>query len=173
MTTLLTLLAMVGTLAQAPSESDPLAPLRSLEGDWSGEISGKLGTGTGVRHYEFVLDGKYLVSRHASVRSPQEKSPAGDHHRELAVFSHDSARNKIVYREFMVEGFVLQSVCEVSGKVIDCEAEAIESGPDWHARLQLEIESPFLFIERFWLAEPGNELELYFENRWTRKPTLR
>ena len=173
MTKLILLLTMAGTLAQAPAEKDPFAPLRALEGDWHGDISGKLGTGTGVRHYEFILDGKYLMSRHASVRVPQELSTQGDHHRQLTVWSFDSERQKLVVREFMVEGFILQSVCEVDGKMINCEAEEIESGPGWQAKLQLEIKSPYEFIERFWLAEPGNELELYFTNLWTRTPKLR
>jgi hypothetical protein len=172
MTKLILLLAIAGGLTQAPAEKDPFAPLRALEGDWHGDISGKLGTGTGVRHYELILDGKYLLSRHASVRVPQEKSPEGDHHRELAVWSYDSARETLVLREFMVEGFILQSVCNVAGNTIQCEAEEVESGPGWQARLELEIKSPYELIERFWLAEPGQELEQYFENRWTRIPKL-
>ena len=173
---LLTLLAVAGALAQAPSEKaekkDPFAPLRALEGTWHGEISGKLGTGTGVRQYEFILDGKYLMSRHTSVRVPQELSPEGDHHRQLTVWSYDSERETLVVREFMVEGFILQSTCDVDGKFINCAAEEIESGSQWQAKLQLEIKNPYEFIERFHLAQPGKELELYFTNRWTRTPVL-
>lgn len=169
---LIPLLALASVLAQAPAE-DPLAPLRALEGDWHGDISGILGTGSGTRHYEFILDDKYLLSRHDSVRIPQEKSPEGDHHRQLTVWSFDSERQKLVVREFMVEGFILQSVCETAENTITCEAEHVESGPGWQARLQLEISSPYEFTERFWLAEPGKELELYFTNRWTRTPRLR
>ncbi len=160
-------------LAQTPSETDPWAPLRSLEGHWEGAISGKLGTGTGVRDYEFILDGHYLMFRHASVREPQEKSPEGDHHRELAVFSFDSERQKIVLRTFMIEGFVLQYLCDVTGTKITCESERVESGPGFRARVELDIKSPYELIERFELAETGQELELYFTNRWTRRPKLR
>ena len=172
---LMTLLALAGALAQEPSvqaEKDPFAPIRSLAGDWHGDISGKLGTGTGVRHVEFILDGKYLLSRHASVRVPQELSPEGDHHRQLTVWSYDSERQKLVVREFMVEGFILQSVCDADGKMINCEAEEVESGPGWQAKLQLEIKSHYEYVERFWLAPPGTELELYFTNRWTRIPEV-
>lgn len=170
---LLALLAAIVSYAQEPTATDPFGPLRGLEGEWHGDISGKLGTGTGVRRYEFILDGKYLMSRHASVRVPQERSPEGDHHRQLTVWSFDSERDKLVIREFMVEGFVLQSACDVADNIITCDAEAVESGPGWQARLELEFESPYEFTERFHLAEPGKELELYFTNRWIRKPHLR
>ncbi len=160
-------------LAQTPSEKDPWGPLRSLEGHWEGAISGKLGTGTGVRDYEFILDGHYLTFRHDSVRAPQERSPEGDHHRELAVFSFDSERQKIVLRTFMIEGFILQYLCDVTGTKITCESEHVESGPGFRARVEIDIKSRYEFTERFELAEPGEELELYFTNRWTRGPKLR
>ena len=160
-------------LAQTPSEKDPWGPLRSLEGHWEAAISGKLGTGTGVRDYEFILDGHYLIFRHDSVREPQEKSPEGDHHRELAVYSFDSERQKIVLRTFMIEGFILQYLCNETGTKITCESEHVESGSGFRARVELDIKSPYELIERFELAEPGQELELYFTNRWTRAPKLR
>lgn len=47
-----------------------------------GAIDGKLGTGTAVRECEFILDRQFLVSRHSSVRLPQDKSPTGDEHKE-------------------------------------------------------------------------------------------
>jgi hypothetical protein len=170
---LLSALYASNALPQTPSKTDPWGPLRSLEGHWQGAISGKLGTGTGVRHYEFILDGNFLTFRHASVREPQEQSPEGDHHRELSVFSFDSERQKIVLRSFNVEGFVLQYLCNVSDTKITCESERVESGPGFRARAEIDIKSPYEFTERFSLAEPGKDLELYFTNRWIRAPKLR
>jgi len=126
-----------------------------------------------VRDYELILDGNFLTFRHDSVREPQEKSPEGDHHRELSVFSFDSERQKIVLRSFNVEGFVLQYLCTVSDTKVTCESERVESGPGFRARLQIDIKNPYEFTERFELAEPGKNLELYFTNRWTRAPKLR
>ena len=66
--------------AQEPTEEpveDPWGPLRNLEGRWEGAISGRLGTGKGIREYEFILDGQYLVLKHASIRMPQDLSPEG------------------------------------------------------------------------------------------------
>ena len=170
---LISVLWIYGASAQTAPGKDPWGPLRSLEGHWEGAISGKLGTGTGVRDYELILDGQYLMFRHDSVREPQEKSPEGDHHRELAVFSFDSERGKIVLREFMVEGFVNRYLCDLNGMKLACVTEHVESGPGFRARLELEIESPYAFTERFELAGPGEELELYFTNRWSRRPKLR
>lgn len=169
---LLSALCAGNALAQTPREKDPWGPLRSLEGHWEGAISGKLGTGTGVRDYELILDAHFLTFRHASVREPQEKSPEGDHHRELSIFSFDSERQKIVLRSFNVEGFVLQYLCNAAGNKITCESERVESGPGFRARVEIDIKSPYEFTERFELAEPGKDLELYFTNRWTRAPKL-
>lgn len=169
---LLSALCAGNALAQTPPEKDPWGPLRSLEGHWEGAISGKLGTGTGVRDYELILDAHFLTFRHASVREPQEKSPEGDHHRELSIFSFDSERQKIVLRSFNVEGFVLQYLCNAAGNKITCESERVESGPGFRARVEIDIKSPYEFTERFELAEPGKDLELYFTNRWTRAPKL-
>lgn len=169
---LLSALCAGNALAQTPREKDPWGPLRSLEGHWQGAISGKLGTGTGVRDYELILDEHFLTFRHDSVREPQEKSPEGDHHRELSIFSFDSERQKIVLRSFNVEGFVLQYLCNAAGNKITCESERVESGPGFRARMEIDIKSPYEFTGRFELAEPGKDLELYFTNRWTRAPKL-
>jgi hypothetical protein len=157
---------------QQVTESDPWEPFRLLEGTWEGAIDGRLGHGVGRRSYEFIFDGLYLVSRHASVRPPQDESPAGDHHRELAVYSYDRERGTIVLREFMEEGYVLQSTCETEPLRFACTTEGIESGPEMRARLTVEISDPYRFQETFELAGPGEELRVYFTNTWTRVPDL-
>lgn len=158
--------------AQQPND-DPWGPLRYLTGDWEGAIDGRLGTGKGVREYELVLQGQFLFYRHASVRMPQEKSPEGDHHRELAIFSYDSERQTIVLREFMVEGVVPRSTCDVAEMRVVCTTEHVESGPGIRARLILDFDSPHAFTETYHLAFPDDdELLHYFTNRWTRLPVL-
>ena len=163
----------VASPQDAAAEGDPWRLLRMLEGRCEGTIDGRLGTGTGVREYELILDDTYLKFEQASVRLPQEKSPAGDHHRELSVFSFDSARQTLVLREFMVEGFVLTSTCETEGTRIVCTSERVESGPGMRSRLTIEIIDAYSFAETFELASPGEELAVYFTNRWTRIPALR
>jgi hypothetical protein len=153
-------------------ETDPWAPLRLLVGTWEGEIDGKLGTGKGLRRYEFIVGGRYLMSRHTSVRMPQEKSPRGDQHENLGVFSFDRERKILVYRQFMIEGVVSRYTCEAAANKLVCTTEAVESGPGIRARLTLEIRDRYRFEEAYEIGWPGKELELYFTNTWTRIPTL-
>ena len=161
-----------GAEAAAGAEGEHWGPLRLLAGTWDGAISGQLGTGTGVREYELILDENFLLFRQASVRMPQELSPAGDHHRELCIFSYDAERDTIVLREFFVEGVVSRSTCEIEGSTVTCTAEEIENGAGMQARLTLEIHDAFSFDEVYELAFPGEELSVYFTNRWTRRPVL-
>ena len=157
-----------------PSEpaktSDPWAPLKLLAGSWEGDIDGKLGKGKGVRRYEFIMDDQFLLCRHRSVRLPQEKSPNGDQHEEMGVFSFDSQRKTLVYREFMSEGVVVRSPCKVDGMKVVCTSEAVESGPGIRARLTLEITDRYRFTEVYELGWPGKDIEHYFTNHWTRSP---
>jgi hypothetical protein len=158
---------------EAPAaERDPWEPFRLLPGTWEGSIDGRLGQGTGVRRYEFLHDERFLLSRHSSVRLPQEKSPKGDHHRELGVFSFDRERGTIVYREFIVEGFVLRYTCAVEPRRFVCTTESVENGSGMRARLTVEVADRFRLDEIFELASPGQELQVYFTNRWTRRPAL-
>ena len=122
-----------------------------------------------------MLDQQFLVSRHASVRLPQEESPAGDHHRELGVFSFDQQRSAIVYRQFVVEGYVNRYTCALHGGGLHgftCVTEAVENGPELRARWTVTAENEFVFDEEFELAEPGEDFTLLFTNRWVRRPSL-
>ncbi len=156
---------------KAAEAVDHWGPLKLLVGAWEGEIDGKLGKGRGMRRYEFILGGHFLQSRHISVRLPQEKSPQGDQHEEMGVFSFDSERGSIVHREFLSEGVVARSPCQIEGMKVVCVSESVESGPGIRTRLTLEITDRYRFTEVYEIAWPGKELEHYFTNHWTRSPT--
>ena len=153
-------------------KQDPWVAHRLLPGTWEADIDGRLGQGTGRRQYEFIFNDQFLVGRHASIRLPQELSPEGDYHRELSVYSFDSERKTIVLRQFIVEGYVLQFTCETELLRFVCATERIENGTDMAARMTVAIESPYRFSEVFELAVPGEEMEVYFTNTWTRVPSL-
>ena len=135
-------------------EIDPWATLRLLVGSWEGAIDGKLGRGKGLRRYEFVVGGKYMMSRHSSVRMPQEKSPRGDQHENLGVFSFDRERGTLVYRQFMIEGFVIRSTCDATANKLVCTSEAVEGGPGIRGRLTLEIRDRYRFVESYEIGWP-------------------
>ena len=156
--------------AETAKQAERWGPLKLLVGSWEGEIDGKLGKGKGVRRYEFIVGDRFLLSRHVSVRLPQEKSPKGDHHQELGVFSFDSERKTIVYREFLSEGVVVRSPCKIDGTKVVCVSEAVESGPGIRARLTLDITDRYRFTELYEIAWPGKDLEHDFTNHWTRSP---
>lgn len=157
----------------ADVDDEPWALLRTLEGAWEGDIAGKLGTGTGSRIYEFVLDDQFLLVTHASVRLPQPESPKGDHHREMGVYSHDRSRGAIIYRQFIVEGYVLEYVCDTDrdARRLVCTTESVENGEGMRARETIHISSDHSFDEVFELASDGNDLEVYFTNQWRRRPS--
>ena len=169
---LLASLAIAAPGPAAPKDADPWAPLRPLVGTWRGAVDGKLGTGEGLRRYEFIVGGKYLMSRHSSVRLPQEKSPEGDQHEEIGVFSFDRERQVIVFRAFMIEGFVNRYTCEAQPGKLVCLSEAVESGPGTRARLVFELGDRYRFVEHCDIGWPGRDLERYFTIQWTRAPAL-
>lgn len=145
---------------------------RMLIGSWEGDIDGKLGTGTGVRSCKFIMNKQFLLSRHSSVRLPQEKSTKGDQHEEIGIFSFDQERKKIVYREFLIEGFVNQYVCDVEENRFTCLTESVENGPGMRARWIITIANRYSFEETFELAGAGKEFSLLFTNHWTRTPKI-
>ncbi len=70
-----------------------------------------------------------------------------------------------------MEGFVNQYAAEpVRDGVLRFQSEAIENIPaGYRARETYTVTGPNEFVERFELAEPGKEFELYTETRFKRK----
>jgi hypothetical protein len=161
------------TTQEAADPIDPWGPLRLLVGSWKGSIDGMLGTGAGIREYAFILRDNFLLSKHSSVRLPQEKSPGGDQHEELGIFSFDRERKKIVYRQFVNEGFVNRYVCDVEPNRFVCVTESVENGSGMRARWTVTIASRYAFEETFELASPGKDFSHLFTNRWVRVPSLK
>jgi hypothetical protein len=51
-------------------------------------------------------------------------------------------------------------------------SEQVESGSGIRARLTVDIQHRNAFEELYELAFPGEELQVYFRNHWTRVPDL-
>ncbi len=159
---------------EGEKKPDVWTPLKFLVGHWEGTSAGQPGKGKVEREYRFVLGEKFLKAENKSTYEPQEKNPKGEAHQHLDLFSYDKGRKKFVFRQFHVEGFVNQYVSDSispDGKTLVFVTEAVENiPPGWRARETYQILSDSEFVERFELAAPGKEFELYSENWLKRKP---
>jgi len=173
---LLIAILIVSALPQQPPPApDPFAALRFLAGDWRGEQKGEPGAGVSERTYRFVLGGRFLQVQNTSTYPPQEKNRTGEKHHDVGMISYDKARKKLVLRQFHSEGFVNTYVETDSGqpKKLVFESEAIENIPaGWRARETYLLLNENEFIERFELAAPGKDFELYSEAHLKRVAAL-
>ena len=157
--------------AQTSIRPDVWEPLRFLAGTWEGDVSGQPGNGRSLREYKFVLSGKYLEVRNKSEYPIQPKNPKGEIHEDWGMISYNRSRKKLIMRQFHVEGFVNQYVGEPGAdKSVQFVSEAIENIPaGYRARETYTVIGPDEFVERFEMADPGKEFEIYSETRFKRK----
>jgi hypothetical protein len=157
--------------AQAPPKPDRFEAFRFFLGAWEGEGQGEPGKSQVTREYTLVLDGRFIEVRSRSLWAPRESNPPEDH-REVGYLSFDSIRKKHVLRQFHVEGFVNQYVHDRTsedGKTFTFTSETIENIPSgWRARETYILVDPDELVERFELAEPGKDFELYTVTRLRR-----
>ena len=56
------------------------------------------------------MDGKYIQIKNDSKFEPTESRPEGENHIDWGIVSFDKQRNKIIFRQFNIEGYVNQYV---------------------------------------------------------------
>ncbi len=154
-------------------QTDPWKPLRPFIGKWEGDSQGEPGVGTMERIYAFVLRDRFLQVSNTAIYPPQKKNPKGETHEDLGFFGYDRATKKLTYRQFHVEGFVVQysleSISE-DGRSFVFTSTSIENiSPGWQAREIYRFLSDDEFIETFALAGPGKAFTTYSETRFRRK----
>jgi hypothetical protein len=155
---------------QTVAPADRLALLAPLVGRWSGTTEGQPGAGTVERDYQQLFGTRFVQVKNVSVYPPQAKNPKGERHEDLGVFSYDTARKTIVFRQFHVEGFINQYLLDAASSPdrLVFTTEAIENIPaGWRARETYVIGTDRL-EEIFELAEPGQDFAVYSRNRLTR-----
>lgn len=154
-------------------QSDTFKRLRMFIGKWEGDSKGQPGIGKMEREYAFVLKDRFIQISNKAVYAPQEKNPKGEVHEDLGFFGYDKALKKFSFRQFHVEGFVVQYSLESmsdDGRTLVFKSTAIENiSPGWVARETYRFLSNDEFIETFALAGPGKEFETYSETRFRRK----
>ena len=148
-----------------PEKHDAFAPIRFLLGRWHGTSAGEPGEGSVAREYEPALGDRFIRERNVSTYRAQEKNPAGEVHEHFSFFSHDRRRDRIVFRQFHQESFVityvLDSAASTPSKLVFV-SEAFENlDPAFRARETYELVSNDEFTETFEVAEPGKEFAVY------------
>jgi len=170
----LALVLLWGVLfAQAEEKQDLWEPLRFFVGEWEGTVEGKSGVGKLEQESQFVLGGKFLQMRNKATFEPQEKNPKGEVHQDWGVFSYDTNREKFVFRQFHVEGFVNQYVLDTiseDGKTLVFITEEIENiSPGWRAKLTYKILNDDEFQQIFELAGPERDFGCFSQGTLKRK----
>lgn len=159
--------------SKPPDQSDPFKPVRQLIGQWEGDSQGEPGVGKMEREYVFVLKDRFLRVSNKAIYPPQQKNPKGEVHEDLGFIGYDRALKKRTFRQFHVEGFVVQYSLESisdDGRSFVFTSTAIENiAPGWRARETYRFLSNDEFIETFALAGPGKEFKAYSETRFRRK----
>ena len=154
-------------------QADPFKPVRQLIGKWEGDSKGKSGVGKMEREYVFVLRDRFVQVSNKAIYPPQERNSKGETHEDLGFIGYDRALKKLIFRQFHVEGFVVQYSWEstsADGHSLVFTSTAIENIPTgWRARETYRFLNDDEFIETFALAGPGKEFETYSESRFRRK----
>lgn len=151
---------------------DPWAQVRFLVGDWTGISRGEPGTGTAIRHYQFILAGRFLQERNVSTYAAKQPDKPGEVHEHWSLISYDRKRKRLVLRQFHQEGFVNQYVldeAQSSATRLVFESEAFENlDSRWRARETYALDSSDAFTETFEIAPPGKAFSVYSSNAFTR-----
>lgn len=150
------------------SAGDPIRELAFLVGWWDGEIDGTLGPATARRHYQFIIQDRFLLMRHD--RDPEERPPGEDAAEEWSIFSFDPERQMIVLREFLVEGLVNRYSCETDRgwRQLVCESEATEGDSELTLRVRYEFTDLDHFTELFEIFGSDGAMRVRVEGQWLR-----
>jgi len=160
-------------LAQTEQKEDIWAPFRTLVGEWEG--TGERGSikSQVEAEYSFVLNERFLKVRHRAVFPPSEDSPEGEIHEDRGFISYDRYREKYVFRQFHVEGFVNQYVLDTlssDDKIFVFNSEQIENAPPGtKANLTITIAHENEIMTNSNVAFPGKEFQCYSKNHLKRK----
>jgi hypothetical protein len=146
--------------AEEPEAADPWAPVRVLIGEWQGVGSG-FGGESEVRHtYEFVIQNQFIQSSTVSHFESKEDGTPGEIHEDWGFFSFDSDRGKIVFRQFLSEGFVntyLLEDPEPGSGVLVFTSENTEAAGGMAARLTFTFDESNAYRLVLELASPGKD----------------
>ena len=146
-----------------------------LIGKWHGAGSG-FGNDKSVinSEFNFVMQGKYIEVINDSKFEPTAKKPNGEHHIDKGFISYDATRDLFVFRQFHVEGFVIQYILAdslSSNSKLVFESEEIENFvPGGKARWTISIVTGNAIETTFDVSMPNKDYQCFGENKLIRMP---
>jgi hypothetical protein len=146
--------------AEEPEAADSWAPVRVLLGEWQGVGVG-FGVESRVRHtYEFVIQDHFIHSTTLSEFQPKKDGAPAEIHEDWGFLSYDSDRGKIVFRQFLSEGFVNTYLLEdpaPGSKELVFSSEHTEGAGGMAARLTFSFDGIDAYRLVLELASPGKD----------------
>jgi hypothetical protein len=162
-------------LSQQNKTGDIWKPFWYFLGKWEGVGNGSTGSAGSISEWKLIFNEKYLqVTGKAAFDSP-DKNPPKDLHEDMGIISHDKIRNKYVFRQFNIEGFVSKYTIDsisADGKYFILNSESIENiSSEFKARIIWQILGENEYSWKFYLAQPGKEFICYSDNILKRQIT--
>ncbi len=144
-----------------------------LIGKWKGIGSGFGNAKSTINsEFNFVMKGKYIEVINDSKFEPTAKKPNGKHHIDKGFISYDATRNLFVFRQFHIEGFVIQYTLVdslSSNSQLVFESEKIENYiPGGKARWTISKVTGNAIETTFDVSMPNKEYECFGENKFIR-----
>ncbi len=167
------ILGFVLTVGLSFGQSNPFDKFSFLIGEWSGTGSGFGNEKSKIESsFKFVMSGKYIEVINDSKFEPSEKNPEGEHHIDKGFISYDKVREKVVFRQFNIEGFVNQYILNDSlsnDSTLIFEAEIIENLPKGRTRWTIKKVSETDIETIFDVAFTGDEYTCFGVNNLKKK----
>lgn len=161
------------SFAQSSKRDSIWKPMKFFLGEWVGTGEGDPGKADYQRSYQIVLSERFIEIKNKSTWLPTGKNPKGEVHEDIGYISYDKGRKTFVLRQFHIEGFVNQyrlDSISADGKTIIFISESIENIPSgWRAKESYQILNDNEFTEKFELAEPNKDFEVYSKATMKRK----
>lgn len=156
------------------AQEEAYEKFRFLLGEWEGRGTGFGNDSSTINSsFRLVMNGTYIEVKNESRFEPSDTKPEGEVHKDHGFISYDSQRDKLVFRQFNIEGYIntYQFVDSLSNEQRWVFlTESIENFPPggaarWTIRKINENQCETLFDVSF----PGQDFSCFGTNRLHRK----
>ena len=165
--------------AEQPSLTNPLESLQFLIGEWQGDSVESQGNSVSAlesprahREFQRMLNDRYIRIESHEMHISEPRQPTQPPHDTIGIVSFDTARQKLVLRQFHTDGSIIQYSTDpyVKGRKLIFLSEAVENmPPGFRARTTYDVIAPDELEEVVERGEPGAEFRVYSRSRVKRK----